>query len=331
MASMNEVAKKAGVSVATVSRVLNNSTNVNDETKARILKAIKALNYQPNRVAKRLRSKSISGNLLGVLIPDIENPFYVDVLRGIEDVAYRNNYAIIMCNFGQDEKKEKLYLEILQSESIDGLIAAPANEDDLQLKKMVNDGLPVVCVDRGLKETDVDLVVVDNDKGAYLATEHLVNQGYKRIAYISGLLSIPSSRFREQGYRRALKDNGLEFDSDLVRYGNSKHQSGVELCEELLNLKNPPDAIFTGNNLITLGALETIHSRSLNIPDDIAIVGFDDMYWASSLNPPLTAVRQPAMEIGRRAGELLIQRINDPLRSPIQMMLNVELITRHST
>lgn len=328
---MNEVAKKAGVSVATVSRVLNNSTNVNDETKARILKAIKALNYQPNRVAKRLRSKSISGNLLGVLIPDIENPFYVDVLRGIEDVAYRNNYAIIMCNFGQDEKKEKLYLEILQSESIDGLIAAPANEDDLQLKKMVNDGLPVVCVDRGLKETDVDLVVVDNDKGAYLATEHLVNQGYKRIAYISGLLSIPSSRFREQGYRRALKDNGLEFDSDLVRYGNSKHQSGVELCEELLNLKNPPDAIFTGNNLITLGALETIHSRSLNIPDDIAIVGFDDMYWASSLNPPLTAVRQPAMEIGRRAGELLIQRINDPLRSPIQMMLNVELITRHST
>jgi DNA-binding LacI/PurR family transcriptional regulator len=331
MASMNEVAKKAGVSVATVSRVLNKSTNVNEETKARILKAIKALNYQPNRVAKRLRSKSISSNLLGVLIPDIENPFYVDVLRGIEDIAYMHNYAIIMCNFGQDEKKEKLYLEILQSESIDGLIAAPANEDDLQLKKMVNDGLPVVCVDRGLKGTEVDLVIVDNVKGAYLAVDHLISKGYKRIAYISGLLSIPSSRYREEGYRKALNDNNIDFDPELVKYGNSKHQSGVELCEELLNLKDPPDAIFTGNNLITLGALETIHRRSLLIPDDIAMVGFDDMYWASSLNPPLTAIRQPAMEIGQRAGELLIQRINDPLRSPIQMMLNVELVTRNST
>ncbi|MDA3879245.1 MAG: LacI family DNA-binding transcriptional regulator [Prolixibacteraceae bacterium] len=331
MASMNEVAKKAGVSVATVSRVLNNSTNVNDETRARILKAIKALNYQPSRVAKRLRSKSVSSNLLGVLIPDIENPFYVDVLRGIEDVAYNHNYAIIMCNFGQDEKKEKLYLEILQSESIDGLIAAPASEDDLQLKKMVSDGLPVVCVDRGLSNTEVDLVLVNNERGAYLAVDHLIKRGYKRIAYIAGMQSIPSSRYREMGYKKALEDNGMTFDETLVRFGNSKHQSGVELCRELLSLPEPPDAVFTGNNLITLGALETIHSQGLKIPGDIAIVGFDDMYWASSLNPPLTAVRQPAIEIGRRAGELLIQRISDTKRAPIQMMLNVELIERSST
>jgi DNA-binding LacI/PurR family transcriptional regulator len=331
MASMNEVAKKAGVSVATVSRVLNNSTNVNDETRARILKAIKALNYQPSRVAKRLRSKSVSSNLLGVLIPDIENPFYVDVLRGIEDVAYNHNYAIIMCNFGQDEKKEKLYLEILQSESIDGLIAAPASEDDLQLKKMVSDGLPVVCVDRGLSNTEVDLVLVNNERGAYLAVDHLIKRGYKRIAYIAGMQSIPSSRYREMGYKKALEDNGMTFDETLVRFGNSKHQSGVELCRELLSLPEPPDAVFTGNNLITLGALETIHSQGLKIPGDIAIVGFDDMYWASSLNPPLTAVRQPAIEIGRRAGELLIQRISDTKRAPIQMLLNVELIERSST
>lgn len=331
MASMNEVAKKAGVSVATVSRVLNNSTNVNEDTRARILKAIKALNYQPSRVAKRLRSKSVSSNLLGVLIPDIENPFYVDVLRGIEDVAYNHNYAIIMCNYGQDEKKEKLYLDILQSESIDGLIAAPANENDLQLKKMVSDGLPVVCVDRGLNDTDVDLVLVNNEKGAYLAVDHLIKSGYKRIAYISGMQTIPSSRYREVGYRKALEDNGMVYDANLVRYGNSKHRSGVELCEELLSLPIPPDALFTGNNLITLGALQTIHSHGLKIPSDIAIVGFDDMYWASSLNPPLTAVRQPAIEIGRRAGELLIQRIGDVGRAPIQMMLNVELIERSST
>ncbi|MFA9388440.1 MAG: LacI family DNA-binding transcriptional regulator [Prolixibacteraceae bacterium] len=331
MAGMNDVAKRANVSIATVSRVLNNSSNVNEATRIRILKAIKELNYKPSRVAKRLRSKSMSGNLLGVLIPDIENPFYVDVLRGIEEVAYKNNYAIIMCNFGQDEKKEKLYLEILQSESIDGLIVAPAREDDLQLKKMVKDGLPVVCVDRGLTEIDVDVVLVDNIKGAFLAVDHLAKSGYKRIAYIAGLPSIPSSKLREEGYRNALELNGIEFDEQLIKYGNSKYESGVELCKQLLELPLPPDAVFTGNNLITLGALETIHTNGLAIPGDIAIVGFDDMQWSNSLNPPLTAVRQPAIEIGKRASELLIQRINDPSRPAIQMILHAELMKRSSS
>lgn len=331
MASMNDVAKRAGVSIATVSRVLNNNGNVNDATRAKIKKAIKDLKYQPSRVAKRLRSKSISSNLLGVLIPDIENPFYVDVLRGIEEMAYSNNYAIIMCNFGQDEKKEKLYLEILQSEAIDGLVVAPAHEDDPRLKKMVKDGLPVVCVDRGLKDANVDVVLVDNVTGAYNAVDYLIKSGYRRIAYIGGLLAIPSTTLREKGYRKALTENGIPFDKELVKFGDSKHRSGVKLCEELLSLPNPPNALFTGNNLITLGALETIHKWKLKIPEDIAIVGFDDMQWSSSLNPPLTAVRQPAMEIGKRAVELLLQRIKDPGRSSIQMTLNTELMKRSSS
>jgi LacI family transcriptional regulator/LacI family repressor for deo operon, udp, cdd, tsx, nupC, and nupG len=331
MASMNDVAKKAGVSIATISRVLNNNGNVNDVTRTKILKAIKDLKYQPSRVAKRLRSKSISGNLFGVLIPDIENPFYVDVLRGIEEAAYNNNSAIIVCNFGQDEKKEKLYLDILQSEAIDGLIAAPASEDDPQLKRMLKDGLPIVCVDRGLKGIDVDVVLVDNVTGAFNAVDYLAKSGYKRIAYIAGLPTVPSSLLRERGYRNALASNGIDFNEELVKFGNSKHESGVTLCNELLELPNPPDAIFTGNNLITLGALETIHKRRLKIPEDIAIIGFDDMYWSSSLNPPLTAVRQPAFEIGKRAMELLIHRIKEPERSCIQMTLNTELMKRSST
>lgn len=330
MASMEDVAKRAGVSIATVSRVLNNNGKVNEATRARILKAIKELKYQPSRVAKRLRSKSVSSNLLGVLIPDIQNPFYVEVLEGIEEVAYENNYALIMCNFGQDEKKEKLYLEILQSEAIDGLIAAPASEEDVQLKKMVKDGLPVVCVDRGLSGIEVDVVLIDNETGAFNAVNYLAKAGYKRIAHISGLPSIPSSRFREQGYKRALNENGLPVIEELIKHGDSKLPSGIELCEQLLDLPEPPDAIFTGNNLITLGALEAIHKRKLRIPDDVAVIGFDDMLWSSSLNPPLTAVRQPAREIGRRAGELLIQRINNPERSSIQMILNTELMKRSS-
>jgi len=330
MASMDDVAKRAGVSIATVSRVLNNNGKVNEATRARILKAIKELKYQPSRVAKRLRSKSASGNLLGVLIPDIQNPFYVDVLEGIEEIAYNNNYAIIMCNFGQEAKKEKMYLDILQSEGIDGLIAAPANEDDIQLKKMVKEGLPVVCVDRGLKDTDVDVVLINNEESAFKAVDFLIKQGYKHIAIIAGLPSIPSTILREKGYRRALQENGLPIVEDLIKRGDSKLLSGVRFCEELLTLPEPPDAIFTGNNLITLGALEVIHKRNLKIPEDVAIIGFDDMHWASSLNPPLTAVRQPAREIGKRAGELLIQRINDPERSSIQMVLSAELMKRSS-
>lgn len=329
MASMNEVAKRAGVSIATVSRVLNNSDSVNEATRSKILKAIKDLKYQPSRVAKRLRSKSVSSNLLGVLLPDIQNPFYVDVLRGIEDIAYKNNYAIIMCNYGQDEKKEIMYLDILQSEAIDGLIAAPVSENDQRLKCIIKNGLPVVCVDRGLSEINVDIVCVNNEEGAFNAVNHLIKSGYKRIAYISGLSSIPSSRTRENGYRRALETNHL-YIPELIKYGNSSYECGLDLCAELLDMPNPPDAIFTGNNLITLGALETIHKRKKQIPNEIAILGFDDMFWSSSLNPPLTAVRQPAYEIGKRAGELLIQRITDPQRPCIQMIMNTELMIRSS-
>lgn len=330
IASLNKVAEKSGVSIATVSRVINNNPNVNPETRLRVEQVIKELKYSPNRVAKRLRNRNASSNLLGVLIPDIQNPFYVEVLRGIEDVASENKYALIMCNFSQDEKKQQMYLDILQSESVDGLIAAPTSEEDQKVTNLVKTGLPIVCVDRGLSNVDVDVVLVENRKGAYSAVDFLAKKGYKRIAYISGIPQIPSSRQREKGYVSALKDNGLDVDRELIKYGDSRHESGVELCKQLLDLPHPPDAIFTGNNLITLGALETIHKLGLKIPSEIAIVGFDDMYWSISLNPPLTAVRQPAYEIGRRAAEQLIARINDPSRPTISMIMKTELMIRNS-
>jgi LacI family transcriptional regulator/LacI family repressor for deo operon, udp, cdd, tsx, nupC, and nupG len=328
--SLNKVAEKAGVSTATVSRVINNSPNVNPETRLKVQQVIKELKYSPNRVAQRLRNRNVSSNLLGVLIPDIQNPFYVEVLRGIEDVAYENKYALIMCNFAQDERKEMLYLDILQSESIDGLIAAPTNEHDQKVISLVRKGLPIVCVDRGLSGVDVDVVLVENRVGAFSAVDHLVKSGYKRIAYISGLPQIPSSQQREQGYLDALTANGLPIDRNLIKYGDSRHESGVKLCSELLGIADPPDAIFAGNNLITLGALETIHKKGLKIPAQIAIIGFDDMYWSISLNPPLTAVRQPAYEIGKRAAEQLILRIKDPSRPTVSVILKTELMIRSS-
>lgn len=330
MANMKDIAKLAGVSVVTVSRVVNNSSNVGDETRKKVQQAIKELKYKPNRVAKRLRSTVSSGNLLGVLIPDIKNPFYVDVLNGIEEIAYKNNYALIMCNFNQDEEKQSRYIDILLSEAVDGMIVAPVKTDDQKIINVIQSGLPIVCVDRGLKDVDVDVVLVDNKRGAFLAVEHIIKSGYKRIAYISGKRDIPSSLQREEGYLEALKKYDIAVDSSLIKYGDSSHASGVTLSGDLLDLPNPPDAIFTGNNLITLGALETINKREIKIPQEVAIVGFDDMYWSNSFNPPLTAVRQPAHEIGKRAIELLIQRIEDPHKSTVQMILNADLILRKS-
>jgi DNA-binding LacI/PurR family transcriptional regulator len=330
MASLKDVAKKAGVSNATVSRVLNNVPSVSPDIRARVNKAIRQLKYQPNRVARRLRSRGGQKKLIGLLIPDIQNPFYIDVVRGVEDIVYANNYAVYVCNFAQDEKKERLYIDIMKSESIDGLIVAPFSEHDEAVISLLKRGLPIVCVDRGLSDIDVDLIVVDNFQGAYDAVDLLIRNGHRRIAYVGGLYSIPTSRQREAGYRKALLDNSIELIPELIKFGDSKHESGKKLTAELLDLESPPTAIFTGNNLITLGALETIHARGLHIPNDVAIIGFDDMYWSISLNPPLTAVRQSGYEIGRRAASMLFERIEEPSREAVKVTLKTKLIIRSS-
>jgi LacI family transcriptional regulator/LacI family repressor for deo operon, udp, cdd, tsx, nupC, and nupG len=330
MAILKDVAKIAGVSTATVSRVLNDAENVKPVTRVKVQKAIKELNFKPSRVAQRLRIRDGKKRIIGLVVPDIQNPFYVDVVRGVEELAYLKDYVVFVGNFAQDEEKEKMYLNIMKSESVDGLIVAPSNEKDDDVMKLVKDGLPIVCVDRGLSEIDVDVVLVDNRKGAFDAVEFLIQSGYKRIAYIGGLPQIPTTMQRKSGYEDALLKYGIPIDPELMRFGDSKHQSGKKLAEELLNLKNRPTALFTGNNLITLGALETIHNQKLKIPQDIAIIGFDDMYWAISLNPPLTAVRQPGYEIGKRAAEMLFQRVKEPDRKPVKLILRTELIKRES-
>lgn len=330
MAKLIDVAKEAGVSVATVSRVLNNPETVNADTQLRVQQAIKTLNFRPSRVAQRLRSKGRNSKIIGLVLPDIQNPFYVDVIKGIEEVMYENGYAAIMCNFAQDEKKERLYLDILKSESIDGLIVAPVHGRDQKVVNLILSGLPVICIDRGLSGIEADVVLVDNKKGAFEAVCHLIKLGHRRIAFISGLPQIPTSKERLAGYIAAFQEHQLPVDEALIKYGNSKHESGMRLTAELLDLPTPPTALFTGNNLITLGALETIHSRGVKIPHDIAMVGFDDMYWSFSLNPPLTAVRQPGFEMGKRAAEMLFQRIKEPERATVKVVYDTELKIRSS-
>jgi len=319
------------VSIATVSRVINNDPKVSKETVLKVQASIKALDYKPNRVAQRLRSSNSKTKLLGLIIPDIQNPFFVDVVRGVEDYAYRNNFAVMIGNFGQDEKKEKLYLDIFQSENIDGLIVAPIHGKDKGIENLVKNGIPVVCIDRGLTDIEVDIVKVDNELGAFNAVDHLLSIGHRRIAFISGNFKIPTYTGRLEGYKKALRKYGIPFDEKLVFAKNADYKSGFDLANLILELEDRPTAVFSGNNLLTLGALEAIHGKNIKIPEEISIIGFDDMPWSISLNPPLTAVRQPGFDMGRKAAEMLYERIANPSKKNESVILDTELMIRKST
>jgi LacI family transcriptional regulator len=330
MSSLTDVAKRAQVSIATVSRVINNSDKVVPETRDVVHRAMKELGYKPNRVARRLRQKGGKRHLLGLIIPDIQNPFFAEIARGVEDVAYANEFAVMLCNSDENQKKEQFYLDVMCAESVDGIILPPLSERDAAVLKLVESGLPIVTVDRSLTNASIDKVEVDNRRGAYEATEYLIKRGHKRIGLITGRMNISTSRERRQGYDDAIADNGLAAQPEYIRGGDFKQASGRALAEELLALPSRPSALFVLNNLMAVGALEAIHARKLRIPEDVALIGFDDLPWAEALDPPLTVVRQPAYEVGRSAAELLLKRLGDPKRPETHLKLLPKLIIRSS-
>ena len=302
----------------------------NAEEAEAVLKAMRELGYKPNRVARRLRTRDSSSHLLGLIIPNIQNTFFADLARGVEDVAYKSNYAVLLCNYDEDEAKERFYLDVMQSESVDGIILPPIHENDPAVLQVVRTGTPVVCVDRSLSSGNLDKVEVDNHTGALKAVEHIIAQGHKRIGLIGGPADSSTGRERLRGYKDAHAQAGLPVKSELVRFGDFKQESGQTLAHELLSLDDPPTALFACNGLMTAGALEAIAARGLRIPKQIAIVGFDELPLSSVFNPPLTVVRQPAYEVGKYAAELLLKRIEDAKRPATSLKLMPELIIRKS-
>jgi LacI family transcriptional regulator len=331
MASLQEVARQAKVSIATVSRVLNKSDKVVPETRAVVEQALRDLDYRPSRVARRLRMKDGHAHLVGLIIPDIQNPFYAEIARGVEDAAYANQYALLLCNSDENLEKERFYLDVMRDESVDGLVLPPFDETDAGVIEMVKTGMPIVCVDRSLSKVKTDLVEVDNYHGAFDAVMHLLDKGHKSIALIEGRTHVSTSRERRRGYLDALAARGITPRKDLMRGGDFKQESGRVLTNELLDLKKAPTALFVCNNLMTVGALSALHQRGLRVPQDVAVVGFDDLPWAEALDPPLTVVRQPAYEVGKQAMELLLKRIIEPTRPPVTVRLMPELVVRRST
>ncbi len=330
MASLTDVARASGVSIATVSRVISHPDKVTRETQIRVRRAMEQLDYRPNRVARRLRQKGGKRHLLGLIIPDIQNPFFAEIARGVEDAAYANQFAVMLCNSDEDLKKEAFYLDVMRDESVDGIILPPINDRDSAVLKFAELGIAMVSVDRSLANSPIDQVEVDNRQGAIEAVEHLIKLNHRRIGLITGRLNVSTSRDRKLGYDHALAAHGIAMDEQYVRVGDNKQASGYALATELLSLAKPPTALFVLNNLMAVGAIEAIHNQGLKIPGDVAIIGFDDLPWAEALDPPLTVVRQPAYEVGRAAVDLLLRRLENPLAPAASLRLRPRLILRRS-
>ncbi len=329
--TIRHVADQVGVSPATVSRVLNGHPHIRAEVRQSVLDAIAELGYKPNRVAQRLRANR--SRLIGIIVTDITNPFFNTIMAGIEQTFYEHGYSVLMSNTAADIHKELEYLEMMKNEEVAGLIIAPTSENVKRVVDMAEGGLPLVVIDRRIKSTQarhLDMVLADNTEGAYNAVTHLIHLGHQRIGLVGGPQRLTSGRERLEGYRQAMHAAGLPISKQWVRLGDHRYESGFELLRQLLECDPPITAVFTSNNMMTLGALNALQLKGKRIPQDMAIVGFDDMEWSTSLNPPLTAVSQPTAEIGILAAQLLLERIAKPDLPVRVMTLKTELKVRQS-
>jgi LacI family transcriptional regulator len=333
--TIKDIAKALGISTSTVSRALRDSYEISPETKQLVLDCAEKLNYRPNPIAlslKERRSRSI-----GVVVCEIANSFFSQIINGIESIAYDKGYNVIISQSHESYEREIMDLHYLSSRSVDGLLISLSTEtnDISHLQALHQKGLPIVLFDRVNHDIKTHNVVVDNFKGAYEATEHLLNMGYKNIAAIanSEFLSITTERLA--GYKEALAFHGVKYNPSLVKhcfYGGMIFSEIEEAVNKLFTLKQKPDAILTTSDKLTTGCLKTLLRRGLKVPDDIAFVGFSNSDLAELLNPSLTVVRQPAMEMGKAATELLLQLIESkrPVTQFENRVLTPELVIGRS-
>jgi LacI family transcriptional regulator len=327
-ATLKEVAKLAGVSTATVSNALNGTKYVSEEVKDKIYTAIKELNYQPNIVAKSLRVQE--SRIIGLLISDIANPFFSIVVRGIEEELAKSDYSILLCNTDSSVEKEQKYLNVLIGKRVDGLIVSAAGNTGDYFRSLDKTGVPIVFLNRCPEFTISDVIMTNNIQGAYSATEHLIRHGYEKIAIITGPTSISTGKDRLIGYKRALEDYGVIEMGQLVKEGSFTIESGYEKMKELMEQDMKPDAVFISNNSMTLGAYKYLKESGLRIPDQVAVLGFDDSDWAEIVDPPITTVKQPAYELGVHAAALMLARMKKKRVKREIMYMDTTLIIRRS-
>jgi LacI family transcriptional regulator len=329
--TMRTVAELAGVSMTTVSRVLNGSGPVAPQVAERVRAVIASLKYQPNRTARALASSRSA--FIGLLTADIQNAFFLEVLRGIEEEVRQSGYLLVICNNPPDPQTEeqRQYIEIFIAAPVAGAIIIPVQEHLKELELLKARNIPVVAVDQPIHDPSIDSVRIDNVMAAKEAVAHLIANGYRRIAVITGPQSATTATERLLGYRQALQEAGIEHDPALEQRGPFIEKTGQNATLSLLDLNPPVDAIFATNNRLTIGALRTLYTRRKRVPDDIAFVGFDRIDWAVPDMFSITTVLQPAYELGRVAANRLIQRLHQPDTPGQEIILPHQLLIGESS
>lgn len=329
MTTILDVARRAGVSRSSASRVLNGNPTVSPRIAVKVRRAAKELSYQPNRVARSLRLRR--NQVWALVISDIRTgPFFADVVRGVEDAAYEASYAMFLCNADEDPEKEAGYLRLAVAENVAGVILTPSGPRT-NLKPLLEAGIQVVLADRRLPGDSADTVVSDNIGGAREAVAHLIANGYRNIACISGPLETTTGSERLTGYRTGLEGGGLDYDESLVRIADFREEGGERAMRELLSLSSRPDAVLICNNRMAAGALSAIDAVGGSVPEDIAVVGYDEIPWAPLLRTALTTVGQAAYDLGYESARLLLNRLGGYAGPPRTVVLPETLNVRASS
>jgi LacI family transcriptional regulator, galactose operon repressor len=331
--TIDDIAKTAGVSRTTVSRVLNDSGYVKMETREKIIQAIKELNYTPSAIARSLSTNKT--NTIGVIVPDINNSFFGEVIKGISEVTDRHNLNMILCDTDEDIKKELKAINLLKEQRIQGLIISSTSvEDDSNseyLRTLESLGIPVVLVDGHVKYSTFSGVFVDNIKGTFEGTDALIKAGHKKIAIITGRMNSKPAQDRLEGYKKALSNNGLPIEENYIFYGDYRQESAYKITKQILQMKNRPTAIFVSNNMMTLGCIKALFEENITIPDDIAIVGFDRIDVLNIIGMNISFIDGPTKEMGKLGAKLLVDNLlNKESREMKRVILEPKLVLKGS-
>ncbi|MBU5672591.1 LacI family DNA-binding transcriptional regulator [Paenibacillus brevis] len=324
MASIKDVAKLAGVSVATVSRVLNDKGYVGQHTREMVEQAIKELNYKPNEVARSLFKKQ--SNTIGLIVPDIMNPYFPELARAVEDTASKFGYNVILCNSDEDREKEQTYLDMLQQNYVNGIIVS---SNTLTAKQIIELNIPVVSIDREISK-GLPTIVVENMKGASKAARFLLDKGCSRIAHIRGPKGVVNAEERCEGYREAVSQQPW-FNESYIVDGDYDMESSIEATLELLRSHPEIDGIFAANDVMAIGAMKAANQLGKRVPEELAIIGFDGIRLSSVTIPELTTIVQPIYELGEKATTMLVRLMNQQEVGQTYYILDVELVERNST
>ncbi len=324
--TLKMVAERAEVSVNTASRAINNKPDINEETKKRVLQIAKELGYIRNAAAVALRTKKTG--TIGVVIADNSNPFYAEVLNGIEEAAREKNYHIILANTQRDYQKEEEAINLLLAKRVDGLLITPVQDRDDDIKKLIEANIPFVIVGRDFENIEVDAVYNNEVKGGFLSTEYLIKQGHKRIALINGFLHKSPAKGRLEGYKKALNKYRIPLDESLISVGDINIEDGYERTKQMLEKNLDFTAIFAYNDMMAFGAMQAVKEKGLRIPEDIGLVGYDDIPFSSLISPSLTTIKLKKQELGIESVMLLLSHINGNREKPKKIMLDVDIIVR---